>query len=128
MDIAQLANSIQDSSANSGSEVDAPLSDDVVAGIRSLFSSAPTLVLSLAHSHESDVLPEQPSQQQPPQHHQQRVNLSWEAVNQLGSILDGSHSRYTSSCTWHAAAHDCWSAIDNILCHPTSCQNCWVCD
>lgn len=86
MDTAQLASGLE---SNTASADHAALSISASSSISDLFSSAPTLVLSLAQSGTQ-------AQADPPaQPDQQSVEprLDWDAVDRLGHALDGSGSR-----------------------------------
>lgn len=88
VDIAQLVGVLKGSVGNSNDADQSHLSTSAASAISDLFSSAPTLVLSLARS---------PAMQQPAQPQaDQLVELDWEAVAQLGQALDGSTSEYVS--------------------------------
>lgn len=88
VDIAQLVGVLTDSGGSSNDAEQSHLSTSAASAISDLFSSAPTLVLSLARS---------PAVQQPAQPQtDQLVELDWEAVAQLGKALDGSASEYVS--------------------------------
>lgn len=85
VDIAQLASVLTTSGSSSSDAQQAHLSTGAASAISDLFSSAPTLVLSLAR-----IPAVQPAQPQT----DQLVELDWEAVAQLGQALDGSANRY----------------------------------
>ena len=89
VDIAQLVGVLTGSGSSSSSDAEQlHLSTSAASTISDLFSSAPTLVLSLARS---------PAVQQSAQPQaDQLVELDWDAVAQLGQALDGSTSEYVS--------------------------------
>ena len=88
VDIAQLIGVLKGSGGSSSDAEQSHLSTSAASTISDLFSSAPTLVLSLARS---------PAVQQSAQPQtDQIVELDWDAVAQLGQALDGSTSEYVS--------------------------------
>lgn len=94
VDVVQLADAIEANgtggNGSDGSRDAKPSLDAAVStGVRDLFSSAPTLVLSLARAHTASDAQEQSAQS--------RATLDWALVDRLASALDGSHSRFSGS-------------------------------
>lgn len=97
VDVAQLASALESagsaqndggSSRDGGGDVEPQLDSATAAGIRDLFSSAATLVLSLAAARAPKSAQQQ--QQAPPDG---RPALDWAALDRLAMALNGSHSR-----------------------------------